>query len=92
MQRAEEDGHAGVLEFLELYGDGVDVLDQERVVRVFSILQRARDVEVCRRGVEARVPGLRRIVVQTGWCAPVPYKSYDAALLVKRDGFVDVGG
>ena len=90
VQRPEQNRDASRLELLELHGDGVDVLDQEGVVGVRGILQRGGDVEVRRRGVEPRVPGLRGGVVQPDGGAPVPDEVDDAPLGGEGDGLVDV--
>lgn len=90
VQRPEQDRDAGGLELLELRGDGVDVLDQQGVVGVRGVLQRGGDVEVRRRGVEARVPRLLGRVVQPDGRAPVPHEVDDATLGGEGDGLVDV--
>lgn len=85
----EEDGHAGVLEALELDGDGVNVADQEGVIGVCRVGQGRGDVEVGGVGVEAAVPGPLGRVVQADGGVPVPAKGDDAALFVKSNGLLD---
>lgn len=63
MQRPEKNGHASRLELLQLHGDGVDILDQEGIVGVCGVFQSGGEVEVRRRRVETRVPGLLGRVV-----------------------------
>ena len=85
VQRAEEDGHAGVAQPLELLGDGVDVAHQQRVVGVGRRAQRRLHVEVGRPRVEAAPPRVLVRVVQPRRRVPVPQHRHDAAPLVVRD-------
>lgn len=91
VQGPPQDGHTGILQLLQLHGDGVDVLDEERVVRVRGVGKSRLDVEVRRLGVEAAVPWLLGCVVQTHGSTPVPRESDDTATLGKGDRLVDIG-
>lgn len=90
MQWPEQNRHTSRLELLQLYGDGVDILDQEGVVSIRGVFQRGGEVEVCRRRVETRVPWLLGRVVQSNWSTPVPDEVDDASLGSEGDGLVDV--
>lgn len=90
MQRPEQNWDASRLELLELYGDGVNILDQESVVGVSGVLQRGGEVEVRRRGVETGVPWLLGRVVKSDRRTPVPDEVDDASLGSEGDGLVDV--
>lgn len=91
VQRAEQHGHAGGLQALELDGDGVNVADQQRVVGVGGVGQRGRHIEVGRVRVEATPPLMRVRVVQARRGVPVPQNGNDAAAGGVGDGLLDRG-
>jgi hypothetical protein len=62
MQRPPKNWHAFILQLLQLYGNGVDVFDEQCVVCVRVIEKRGLDVEIRRLGVEAAVPWLSETV------------------------------
>lgn len=80
------------LELLELHSDGVNVLDEERVVGIRRVLQCSLDVEVGSSRVEAAPPPLLWGVVETNRRAPMPHKGHNTALLRKGERFVDISG
>lgn len=91
VQRPPEHRHTCVLQLLEMHGDGVDVLHQQRVVRVRRVRQRSLDVEVCSRSVETAPPPLLRRVVQTHGRTPMPHKRHDTTFGREIERLVHVG-
>lgn len=92
VQRAKQHRHFRRLELLQLNGDGVDVLDEKRVVCIRGISKRIRDVEVCGSGIEARPPSLSFVVIKADGASPVPDKRNDSALGGEVNGFVYIRG
>lgn len=90
VQWAPEDGDAGVLEFLELHGDGVNIVHEEGVVGIGGVLEGGREVEICGCCVEAAPPALGFVVVEADGGTPVPDEGYDAAFLGEGECVVDV--
>ena len=71
VEGAEQDGHTGVLEALQLLGDGVNVTQDEGVVGVRGVGEGGGHVEVGGTRVETRPPGVLLGVV---YCAVLAYR------------------
>lgn len=92
MQRAPNNWDARSTELLQLDGNRINVLDEQRVIRIRGILQRCLDVKVRGCGIKPAPPGLRSRIIEPDRRTPMPYKAHDAALFVMCDGVVDIDG
>lgn len=82
----------GVLESLQLHGDGIDVPDEQGVVGVGGVSHGGRDIEVTALSVESGVPGLFLGVVDTSRRVPMPAECDDTTTLGESNGVFDCCG
>lgn len=79
VERAEEDGHFGLIQTLDLSSDGVDITQQKLVVgAVAMVVDGFRHVEAGGFGVEPLVPRLLGGIEQAGGSVPMPHQGIDS--------------
>lgn len=90
VQRAPQHWHTRIRELLKLYGDGVDVFDEERVVCVGRVGKCSLDIEIRRSSVKSRPPSLLLGIIQPGRRTPMPDKRDNSALLAVGNSMINI--
>lgn len=90
VERAEENGHVGLIQALDLSSNGVDITQQELVVgAVAMVVDGFRHVEAGGLGVESLVPRLFLGIEQTGGSVPMPNQGIDSIATGVLDYILD---
>ncbi len=90
VHRPPEDRHAGVGELLELYGDGIDVANQQLVVLRVRVGKGFAYVKCGALGIEAAPPRLLFGVQEVLWGIPMPAHRDDEPLAGGLDHLLHV--